>query len=206
MSSDINQSRNLLGLPESDYSFEAPQEKKTESSSEPESDNTVYFRGFEYLKNHYNEIELYRKMSDTASSDKFISASEDNSLTISEKENTYILKDMNNGKLLFTLSSDNQDNSVIISSLFSSIDKGIFTDISPEKAADYIRSNSAAARELNNKLIGNISSIRNLLSDSIVKTSMRKNRLYLDNFSSGIEKTVLNVKQEFRNNNCKNYS
>ena len=175
MSSDINQSRNLLGLPETDYSFENPQEKENSSSSEPETDNTVYFRGFEYLKNHYNEVELYRKMSEIASSSVFKSSASDNSLSIIENAKKYNLKDINSGMLLFTLSTDNQNNSIVISSSFSSIDKGIFTEISAEKAAEYISSNSDAARELNKKLIKNIKNIKNLFSDSIVKSSMRKN-------------------------------
>lgn len=197
LSSDVNQTRSLIGLPETEYSFETANDSVSEDTdSRPENDNTVYFLGFEYLKNHYNEIGLYRTVSDIAGSDIFIKAAKTNSLTINEKADSYDLADSADGKILFKLKADISDNTVVINPFFSIIEKGIFTSVSPSKASDYLNKNTAKARELFKKLSINISEIKNISADNTVGNSLKKNRLYLDDYSSDNVKTSVSIKTE----------
>ena len=197
LSSDVNQTRSLMGLPETEYSFESENNSvKEDAGNSPENDNTVYFLGFEYLKNHYNEIELYRTVSDIAVSDLFTDAAGKNSLLIIEKADSYDLADSVSGKTLFHLRADITENSVVIDPVFSIIEKGIFTSVSPSKTSEYLSKHTAEAREFDKKLSKNITEIKNISADNTVKNSLKKNRLYFDNFSSDKEKTSFSIKTE----------
>ncbi len=195
LSSDVNQTRNLVGLPESDYSFESSDGNNNSSNTKQESDNTVYFLGFEYLKNHFNDTELLRKLSLMADSDLLKSAASESSLEIMETGDGYILQD-NSGNIYFRLKADSSDNTIIAESVFSSIDKGFFPDASAEKASEYITVTTPLVRSLYKALNANITELRNITGDSVVKATLRKNKLYFDNFSSGQEKTAVKIKRE----------
>ena len=93
----------------------------------PDSDNTLYFLGFEYLNKHYNEIELYRKISELVSDEIFKTAAEKNSFLIKETDNRCYLIDYVSGNKLFSLKADISENAVVLEPVFSSIEKGIFT-------------------------------------------------------------------------------
>ena len=197
MSSDLNQTRNLVGLPESEYSFESRSDTDSDkNSSRPDTDNTLYFLGFEYLKNHYNETELYRTMSELAVNSLFVNTAEKNSIFIQENDSIYNLNDSATGETLFLLKADISDNAVTLESVFSSIEKVMLSADAAVKASEYLDKNAAKARGLDKKLKENIISIKNLAADSIVKGGLREKRLYLDNFTSGIEKTSVNIKRE----------
>ena len=197
ISSDVNQTRSLVGLPETEYSFEKKSETNSEDSSTgPDTDNTVYFLGFEYLKNHFNEIELNRNVSDIAVSEIFKTSAEKNSFIIREDENKYYLNDSVSGKTLFSLEADISENTVILKPFFDIMEKGVFTSDFQVKTADYLNKNASEAKSLNKKLSDNIVMIKNLPSDPSVKSSLKSNRLYLDNFNSGIDKTCFSIKNE----------
>ena len=196
MSSDINQTRNLVGLPESDYSFDDNDEKSDDKSNSPDSNNTVYYKSFEFLINHFKEVELLKKLSAIIDSKTFINAVEKNYLHILEKDNSYILADIKSNSEIFRFYADNSENAAVLEPPFENLSKGIFTSFSPDETAAFLTDNTPAVIKQYSILNKNIDAMKNILNDYSVKTYLSQKKLYLDNFTSGNESTSINIKRE----------
>ena len=196
MSSDINQTRNLVGLPESDYSFDDNDEKSDDKSNSPDSNNTVYYKSFEFLINHFKEVELLKKLSAIIDSKTFINAVEKNYLHILEKDNSYILADIKSNSEIFMLYADNSENAAVLKPPFENMSKGVFSSFSPDEAAAFLTDNTPAVIKQYSILNKNIDNMKNIINDYSVKTYLSQKKLYLDNFTSGNESTSINIKRE----------
>ena len=193
--SDLGQTRSMLGLPENDYLLDPENDIKGNTSGESYSDNSVYFRSFEILKNHFTEIELLKKLSFIADSGVFKAATSKNNLEIIQDNCDLRLKDSITGNTLIVFSADNVENSIIAEPLFRSAGRKVLKDISPETASVYINENIDEIKQLNNKLENYKQAVSNLISDNTVKGFLNRHKLYLDSYTSTERKTSVKIKR-----------
>ena len=197
ISEDLNQTRGFLGLPESSYSFNIISDEN--ENHEGNSSNTEllpFYKGFEYLKNHYTELGLQKNLAVILETADFKKVLEEKSLNLVEIDKLYRIAETGSGNIFFEITIDVVNKSVFVTSPVSDIEPELFETVSLEKLVNYIDSKYDKIKNHNEKYSEFKSLLAGLLSDSKIKAYLKSNKLYLEKSENVSKNTIIDIKRE----------